>query len=45
LRYIDLSGWNFAGQNLTSASFGRTTLTDANFTDATSLVRRLMLPR
>ena len=30
----DLSGWNFAGQNLTNANFGAATLTDADFTGA-----------
>jgi uncharacterized protein YjbI with pentapeptide repeats len=30
----DLSGWNFAGQNLTSAIFYLATLTDADFTGA-----------
>ncbi len=31
---MDLSGWNFVGQNLTDASFQNATLTGADFTDA-----------
>jgi uncharacterized protein YjbI with pentapeptide repeats len=34
LRHNDLTGWNFAGQNLTSASFGESTLRNADLTDA-----------
>jgi uncharacterized protein YjbI with pentapeptide repeats len=30
----DLSGWNFAGQNLTNAYFSTTTLTNTDFTNA-----------
>ena len=32
----NLAGWNFAGQNLTNASFAYATLNDADFTGAVS---------
>jgi uncharacterized protein YjbI with pentapeptide repeats len=35
IRWNDLTGWNFVGQNLTSASFDFATLTNANLTGAT----------
>ena len=31
---LDLTGWNFVGQDLSKASLAGTTLTDTDFTDA-----------